>query len=64
MDIGAYSMANAQMKLANNVGIAVTKMSMDAMKKQTAEITEMIKDAAPAVAVSSKNSGSTIDITV
>nr|WP_307991084.1 YjfB family protein [uncultured Niameybacter sp.] len=59
MDIAALSMAMSQMNLGTQVGIAVTKLSMDTASESGQMMTEMLKSMELSV---NPNIGSQIDI--
>lgn len=43
MDIAGYSMISSQMKLMNQVSIAVAKMAMDTAKENTSEFAKILQ---------------------
>ena len=59
MDIAALSMAMSQMNLGTQVGIAVTKLSMDTATESGQMMTDMLKSMELSV---NPNIGSQIDI--
>lgn len=44
MDIAALSMSMAKQQLGTAVSMAVTKMTMDSVEQNAAQLTEMIQD--------------------
>ena len=59
MDIAALSMAMSQMNLGTQVGVAVTKLSMDTATESGQMMTDMLKSMELSV---NPNIGSQIDI--
>ena len=65
MDIAALSMGLSQMKVAQQTGISVMKLAMDAAQGQTAELAQMLEAGTQAMEASvTPHLGATIDVSV
>lgn len=65
MDIAALSMGLSQMKVAQQAGISVMKLAMDAAQGQTAELAQMLEAGAQGMEASvTPHLGANIDVSV
>ncbi len=65
MDIAALSMGLSQMKVAQQAGISVMKLAVDAAQGQTAELAKMLEAGFQAMEASvTSHLGANIDVSV